>query len=271
MEVYSVTATNSRGSNTFSFIVEGKDMPKLPKSLSVSCGKLHSVEVMWTNGGNTEYFRVLYSTDNFLQSVIDPATIYKQVDGNDVYSVTIDKLDGGQLYFFKVVAYNSDGNITSLESSGCRVQEDTCMSSSPNSLYVTGVVLTCICGLIIMVTLGLGIFITRKGRLPFRSSKCQQCKNQGFDKVQFSGRATITQEGERSYQELDTSQVAKASVYSEIKTQEIGGENDDEANQSSNYESLEGRSKPNVYEELQTASSGSSGLYTNTTITKGTA
>ncbi|XP_033759164.1 uncharacterized protein LOC117341426 [Pecten maximus] len=266
--VYSVTATNSQGSNTFSFIVEGKNMPKLPKSLSVSCGNPHSVELMWTNGGNTEYFRVLYSTDNFLQSVIDPATIFKQVDGNDVYSVTIDTLDGGQLYFFKVVAYNSDGNITSLESSGCRVQEDTC---SPNSLYVTGVVLTCISGLMITLTFGLGIFITRKGCLPFCSSKCQQRKSQEFDNVQLSGRATITQEGERSYQELDTSQVAKASVYSEIRTQEIGGNNDNEANQSSNYESLEGRSKPNVYEELQTASSGSSALYTNTTIAKGTA
>ncbi|XP_033759167.1 uncharacterized protein LOC117341427 isoform X2 [Pecten maximus] len=167
----------------------------------------------------------------------------------------------------RVVAYNSDGNITSLESSGCRVQEDTC---SPNSLYVTGVVLTCISGLMITLTFGLGIFITRKGRLPFCSSKCQQRKSQEFDNVQLSGRGTITQEGERSYQELDTSQVAKASVYSEIRTQEIRGNNDNEANQS-NYESLEGRSKPNVYEELQTASSGSSALYTNTTIAKGTA
>ncbi|XP_033758266.1 hemicentin-2-like [Pecten maximus] len=152
--VYGVTATNSQGSNTFSFIVKGKNMPKLPKSLSVSCGNPHSVEVMWNNGGNTEYFRVLYSTDNSLQSVIDPATIFKQVDGNDVYSVTIDKLGGGQLYFFKIVAYNSHANITSLESSGCRVQEG-------------------------------------KGRLPFRSSKCQQCKNQGFDQVQFSGRGIL--------------------------------------------------------------------------------
>ncbi|XP_033758504.1 uncharacterized protein LOC117340831 isoform X2 [Pecten maximus] len=175
---------------------------------------------------------------------------------------------GGQLYFFKVVAYNSDGNITSLESSGCRVQED--LSNSPNNLYITGVVLTCVSGLIITVALGLGIFITRTGRLSFRSSKCQQRKSQELDNVQLSGRATITQEDERSYQHLDTSQVAKASVYSEIRTQEIGGDNDDEANQS-NYESLEGQSKPNVYEELQTVSSGSSGLYTNTTIGKGTA
>lgn len=69
------------------------------------------------------------------------------------------------------------------------------------------------------------------------------------------------------YQHLDTNKVAKPSVYSEIGRHQQGSGNDNDGN-GGPYESLEGRSNPNHYEELQSKPSGNSETYINT-ITPG--
>ncbi|XP_060084872.1 hemicentin-1-like [Ylistrum balloti] len=261
--VYNVTATNSQGSHTLSFTALAKENPRPPKNLSVSCGNPYSVDVSWNNGGYTNYFHVLYSTDNFIQSVTYPTNILeKKGEANDVYSVTIDNLEGDRLYFFKVIAYNSNANRTSFKTAGCKVQEGK--SCSTDSMYITGVVLTCIGGLMITLTFGLGIFISRNGRLPL--TKGRRLKDNTFENVQLHEQDVHTQgNDERSYQQLDRSDIGMPSVYSEIG--QIGNQQqdtNDDATDNRNYESLKGRSRANVYDELQNTASGSQGVYTNT-------
>ncbi|XP_033758743.1 titin-like isoform X2 [Pecten maximus] len=248
--LYKVTATNNQGSAMLSFAVREKMNPGIPTNLLIGCTKPHSVEVSWSDGGDSQYYLVIFSTDRFLNSQeVYPETITKRTDGSDVYSQNIDNLDGGHVYFFKVVAYNKYGNTTSAGAVGCTVQEPS--YSGSDSMYVLGMVLTVTGVLTLLFTVGIGIFFRRNGRLCHCTRQLpeqRECQN-----MQLSNRDGRPQsENERSpYQELDTNEVAKASVYSEI-----GGHN--HANQidpyndgdDGKYESLEGRSNPNVYEEL---------------------
>ncbi|XP_060083486.1 hemicentin-2-like [Ylistrum balloti] len=261
--VYNVTATNSQGSHSLTFTVLAKGNPRPPTNLSVSCGNPYSVHVSWNNGGYTNYFHVLYSTDNFIRSLTYPTDISeKSADENDVYNVTIDNLEGNRLYFFKVIAYNSNANRTSLETAGCKVLEGK--SCSTDSICITGVALTCIGGLMITLTFGLGIFISRNGRLPL--TKGRRLKGKKVDNVQLREQNVHSQgDDERSYQQLDRSDIGMPSVYSEIG--QIGNQQqdtNDDATDNRNYESLKGRSRANVYDELQNTASGSQGVYTNT-------
>ncbi|XP_021368374.1 uncharacterized protein LOC110460010 isoform X2 [Mizuhopecten yessoensis] len=135
-------------------------------------------------------------------------------------------------------------------------------------MYVTGVALICTSILTLLLTVGLGIFISRNGRLPF--IKGQHLKQREFQNVQLSERAVTPneEEDERSpYEQLDTNEITKASVYSEIGGH-LPGRRKDPVNEKE-YESLEGRSNPNVYEELQGKVSVEKEIYINTAITEG--
>ncbi|XP_033758626.1 hemicentin-1-like isoform X1 [Pecten maximus] len=264
--LYNVTATNNQGSAMLSFTVREKLNPGIPTNLLIGCTMPHSVEVSWSDGGDSQYYHVMFSTDRFLNSQeVYPVVITKDTDGSDVYSQNIDNLDGGHVYFFKVVAYNKYGNTTSAETVGCTVY--TPCSSGTDSMYVTGVVLAVTGVLTLLFTVGIGIYFRRNGRLCHRSR--QLPKQKEYQDVQLSDRGGRSQsENERSpYQELDTNEVAKASVYSEI-----GGHHhvnpivSDNEGDGGKYESLEGRSNPNVYEELNTTTSGNRETYINTTI-----
>ncbi|XP_033758649.1 uncharacterized protein LOC117340960 isoform X1 [Pecten maximus] len=134
-------------------------------------------------------------------------------------------------------------------------------------MYVTGVVLTVTGVLTLLFTVGIEIYFRRNGRLCHRTR--QLPKQKEYQDVQLSDRGgRLQSENERSpYQQLDTNEVAKPSVYSEIgghhHVNQIDPDNEGDAGK---YESLEGRSNPNVYEELHTTTSGNRGTYINTTF-----
>ncbi|XP_033758255.1 titin-like [Pecten maximus] len=252
--LYSVTATNNQGSAMLSFTVREKLIPGIPNTLLIGCMKPSSVEVSWSDGGDSQYYHVMFSTDRFLKSQeIYPVTIANNTDGSDVYSQDIDNLDGGHVYFFKVIAYNQYGNTTSADAVGCTVQEPC--SCGNDSMYVTGVVLTVIGILTLLITVGIGMFYKRNGRLCHSPSQVPK----QMEDMQLSDRGLRLQsEIERyPYQQLDINQVAKASVYSEIggnhHLNQIDPDNDGDGGK---YETLEGRSDPNVYDEPHSKTSG---------------
>ncbi|OWF44148.1 Titin [Mizuhopecten yessoensis] len=229
--LYHVTATNSQGSAIVSFTVRAQRNPSPTKMLSVDCGKQISAKVSWKDGGNSQFYRVLFSMDAFEHSEeVYPLTIAFE-EGRNIYNLNVDNLVGGRLYTFKIAAYNTYGNTTSLDTVGCTVQEGN-------------------------------------GRLPF--IKGQHLKQSEFQNVQLSERAVTPneEEDERSpYEQLDTNEIAKASVYSEIESH-LPGRRRDPVNDKE-YESLEGRSNPNVYEDLHGTTSGEKEIYINTAIADG--
>ncbi|XP_033758260.1 Down syndrome cell adhesion molecule-like protein 1 homolog [Pecten maximus] len=123
--VYRCTASNGYGSDVGVNVNVIVDLnPGIPNSLLIGCTDASSAEVSWSDGGDSQYYRVMFSTDRFLNSQeVYPVMITKQTDGSDVYSQNIDNLDGGHVYFFKVVAYNKYGNTTSADAVGCTVHE----------------------------------------------------------------------------------------------------------------------------------------------------
>ncbi|XP_033744309.1 hemicentin-1-like [Pecten maximus] len=265
--LYNVTATNNQGSDMLSFAVREKMNPGLPKNLLIGCTKPSSAEVSWNGGGDTQYYHIMFSPDRFLNSQeVYPVTITKHTNGSDVYSLNIDTLDGGHVYFFKVVAYNPYGNTTSAEAVGCTIQEPC--SCGTDSMYVPGVVLTATGILTLLFTVGIEIFFRRNKRLCH--STCRLPKQKENWDVQLSDRGGRSQsENERSaYQQVDTNDIAKASVNSEI-----GGHHNvkqscpDNNGDGGKYESLEGFSNPIMYEELHNTTSGTSGIYINTCTT----
>ncbi|XP_021366343.1 uncharacterized protein LOC110458766 [Mizuhopecten yessoensis] len=265
--LYHVTATNSQGSAIVSFTVRAQRNPSPTKMLSVDCGKQISAKVSWKDGGNSQFYRVLFSMDAFEHSEeVYPLTIAFE-EGRNIYNLNVDNLVGGRLYTFKIAAYNTYGNTTSLDTVGCTVQEEC--SCSTDNMYVTAVALICTSVLTLLLTVGLGIFISRNGRLPF--IKGQHLKQSEFQNVQLSERAVTPneEEDERSpYEQLDTNEIAKASVYSEIESH-LPGRRRDPVNDNREYESLEGRSNPNVYEDLHGTTSGEKEIYINTAIADG--
>ncbi|XP_033759303.1 uncharacterized protein LOC117341540 [Pecten maximus] len=264
--LYNVTATNNQGSAMLSFAVREKLNPGIPNSLLIVCTKPHSAEVSWIDGGQSQYYHVMFSTDRFLNSQeVYPVMITKDTDERDVYSQNIENLDGGHVYFFKVVAYNKYGNTTSADAVGCNVY--TPRSSGTDNMYVVGVVLAVTGVLTLLFSVGIVLYSRRYGRLCQRKSQVPK-QNECHD-MQLSDRGGRPQGGNKrsSYQQLDTNEVAKPSVYSEIgghhHVNPIGPDNEGDAGK---YESLEGRSNANVYEELNTTTSGNRGTYINTTI-----
>ncbi|OWF46512.1 hypothetical protein KP79_PYT01426 [Mizuhopecten yessoensis] len=217
-----------------------------------------SAKVSWKDGGNSQFYRVLFSMDAFEHSKkVYPVTIAFE-KGRNMYSLNVDNLVGGRLYTFKVAAYNTYGNSTSSDAVGCTIQAEC--SCSTDNMYVTAVALICTSVLMLLLIFGLGILISR-----------QHLKQSEFQNVQLSERAVTPnkEEDERPpYDQLDTNEIAKASVYSEIGSH-LPGRRKDPVNDNREYESLEGRSNPNVYEDLHGTTSGDKEIYINTAVAEG--
>ncbi|XP_021373082.1 hemicentin-2-like isoform X2 [Mizuhopecten yessoensis] len=213
--LYNVTATNSQGSAMVSYTVRAQRDPSFPIILSVDCRQPKTAEVSWKDGGNSKFYRVLFSSNGFLNSKqVYPLTIPYEVERSNIYSLYVDNLEGERLYSFKIAAYNEHGNTTSIEAVGCTVREE--LSSATDNMYVTGVSLTCTGVFTLLLTVGLGIFISRYGRLPF--IKRQHLKHREFQKEQLSEQDVAPPEEEErsSYEQLDMNAIAKPSIYSEI-------------------------------------------------------
>ncbi|XP_021365783.1 uncharacterized protein LOC110458427 [Mizuhopecten yessoensis] len=226
-----------------------------------------SAEVSWKDGGHSQFYHVLFSVDAFKNSIEVYTVPIAFKDGKNMYNVYVDNLMAGRLYTFKIAAYNTDGNTTSRDAVGCTIQGEC--SCGNDNMYVTGVALICTGVITLLLTVGLGIFISRNGRLPF--IKGQHLKQREFQNVQLSERAVTSnkEEDERSpYEQLDTNKITKASVYSEIGSHQPGRRKDP-VNDNRECESLEGRSNPNVYEELHGTPSGDKQIYINTAIAEG--
>ncbi|XP_021368369.1 basement membrane-specific heparan sulfate proteoglycan core protein-like [Mizuhopecten yessoensis] len=219
--LYNVTATNSQGSSMISFMVQEKQSPSFPKRITVGCAKPYAAKVSWKDGGHTQYYHVLFSTDEFLQSnELYPVAVTEKEDGRVMYSLDITNLEGGQLYYFRVAAFNGYGNTTSLDAVGCTVQE--ALPCGSDIMYITGLVLIGAAVVTLLYTVGLGILIRRNGGLPFL--KCQHPNQGEIQSVQLSERRNVNEahtttgrdEEGLQYEQIDTNTIAKPSVYSEI-------------------------------------------------------
>ncbi|XP_021373083.1 hemicentin-2-like isoform X3 [Mizuhopecten yessoensis] len=181
-----------------------------------------------------------------------------------LYNVTATNSQGSAMVSYTVRAqpYNEHGNTTSIEAVGCTVREE--LSSATDNMYVTGVSLTCTGVFTLLLTVGLGIFISRYGRLPF--IKRQHLKHREFQKEQLSEQDVAPPEEEErsSYEQLDMNAIAKPSIYSEIGSHPEGHQK--ETVIAKEYESLEGRSNPNIYDEPHGVTSGNKGAYVNTAV-----
>ncbi|XP_021372040.1 hemicentin-1-like isoform X2 [Mizuhopecten yessoensis] len=266
--LYNATATNSQGSTMISFMVQEKQSPSFPKRLTVGCAKPYAAKVSWKDGGHAQYYQVFFSTDEFLQSNQPyPVTVTEKEAGRVMYSLDINNLEGGQLYYFKVAAFNEYGNTTSLDAVGCTVQQ--ALSCGSDSMYITGLVLICVAVVTLLCTVGLGIFIKRNGGLPFL--KCRHPHPGEIQSVQLSERRNVNEAHTKTdreeeglqYEQLDTNAIAKPSVYSETGSHHHGYQNNPVND--GQYESLGRRFTENVYDECQSRTSGNKGIYVNTT------
>ncbi|XP_021365682.1 uncharacterized protein LOC110458350 [Mizuhopecten yessoensis] len=139
-------------------------------------------------------------------------------------------------------------------------------------MFVTSIVLTCVSVFILLINLGIGVFMTRFGHLPFMKRRMNSTNTspKPFASIEDSEHAMagITSDQERSlYTELDTIDFAAQNMYDPtIPAHDIVL---DERAERSNYETLGGVSGPNVYEELkERRGSSSKQIYINTSLIK---
>lgn len=227
----------------------------------VICTEPNTAEVSWIGGGDTQHYQVLFSDDRFLNSRhVSPSVIPNKADGSDVNSVNID-LIGGRVYLFKITAYNSYGNTTSADSVGCSAREEC--SCGTDSMFIAGIVL-----MVVSLLVGVVIVIYVRHRKVCCFSE-QHTNHDKYQDIQLSDQVTDvvrrhTSEGS-SYQDLDTSKVAKPSVYSEIPGHHQVNENRNDEDLRGHGE-VESFSNLNHYEELQSSISGNHGTYINTAL-----
>ncbi|XP_033757894.1 nectin-4-like isoform X2 [Pecten maximus] len=127
------------------------------------------------------------------------------------------------------------------------------------SVYTAGVVMLCISVILLSLTVGLGIFISRNKRLPF--FKTPMMKDLGRFSMARPTANTGQAEDERSrYQHLDIAAVAGPSVYQTLGQTPDGKDR--------NYDVLNGRSAPNVYDELSGPNAGPTRQYINIALTE---
>ncbi|XP_033759062.1 uncharacterized protein LOC117341318 [Pecten maximus] len=271
---YTVTATNSQGSGRISFLVEEQDKPNPPYEGIAICPDSDRAILIWRsafNGGSNQTFVVGKRTRT--QDIFD---IDRKLDTPDpgqhrTANISISGLTAGTQYFFVVFAVNKFGNSTIERDVNCttQVSQVHARACGTDSMYVPGVVLAVTGVITLLFTVGLEIIFRRNRKLC--CSKLQLPKQKEFQNIQLSERdRTPHRDNERSlYDQLDTNDVAKASVYSELGGHHHVYQNDpvSEGNGGDRqYESLKGRTASNVYEELHSQTAGEKETYVNTAI-----
>ncbi|XP_033758920.1 uncharacterized protein LOC117341183 [Pecten maximus] len=271
---YIVTATNSQGSGRINFSVEAQGKPNPPYEGIAICPSADQAILSWKSafdGGSTQTFVVgkrirtqgIFAIDRQLDTP-DPGQHRTAI-------ISISGLTAGTQYFFVVFAVNKFGNSTFERDVNCttqvyKVHERAC---GTDSMYIPGVVLAVIGVVTLLFTVGLEIIFRRNRKQCF--SKLQLPKQKEFQNIQLSERdGTPHRDNERSlYDQLDTNDVAKASVYSELGGHHHVYQNDpvSEGNGGDRqYESLQGRTASNVYDELHSQTAGEKETYVNTAI-----
>ncbi|XP_060071981.1 carcinoembryonic antigen-related cell adhesion molecule 1-like [Ylistrum balloti] len=117
------------------------------------------------------------------------------------------------------------------------------------SIYITGIVFICIAVPLLLVTVGLGLFISRNNRLPCYVRNEQDEAGLPRDEHPSLPAENTRERRESDYQQLESSAVAGPSVYDVLErrsTRSVSG--DSPAEQS--YEMLQDRSSRAVYDEL---------------------
>ncbi|XP_033758279.1 hemicentin-2-like [Pecten maximus] len=269
---YTVTAKNSQGSGRINFSVEPQGKPNPPYEGIAICPSADQAILSWRSafdGGSTQTFVVGKRIRTQGIFVID-----RQLDTPDpgqhrTAIISISGLTAGTQYFFVVFAVNKFGNSTFERDVNCTTQVSQVHASAcgTDSMYVPGVVLTITGVITLLFTVGLEIIFRRNRKLC--CSKLQLPKQKEFQNIQLSERdGTPHRDNERSlYDQLDTNDVAKASVYSELGGHHHVYQNDpvSEGN-GGQYEALKGRTASNVYEELHSQTASEKETYVNTAI-----
>ncbi|XP_033758683.1 hemicentin-2-like [Pecten maximus] len=265
--VYNVTATNSQGSDTLSFTAAAKGKPDPPYGGLAMCPFEDRATLSWTsgfNGGSSQTFIVGLRTDTQNSITIDRNINQSDPGRGQSVTTTVTGLTADTKHFFTVYAVNEFGNSSLLEEVNCTTQARPSLAESAN---VAAVVLPVTGVLILLLTAGVVILVRRNRQLCCRN--CQLPKQTELQNVQLSERdGQPDRNNERSpYQQLDPNGIAKPSVYSELEGIQHIYQNDTVGDgEGGQYQSLEERSDPNVYDELHSSASGDKGTYVNTAI-----
>ncbi|XP_033758641.1 nephrin-like isoform X2 [Pecten maximus] len=265
--VYNVTATNSQGSDTLSFTAAAKGKPDPPYGGLAMCPFEDRATLSWTsgfNGGSSQTFIVGIRTDTQNSITIDRNISQSDPGRGQSVTTTVTGLAADTKHFFTVYAVNEFGNSSLIQEVNCTTKARPSLAESTN---VAAVVLPVTGVLILLLTAGVVIFVRRNRQLCCRN--CQLPKQTELQNVQLSERdGNSDRNNERSpYQQLDPNDIAKPSVYSELGGIQHIYQNDTVGDgEGRQYLSLEGRSDPNVYDELHSSASGDKGTYVNTVI-----
>ncbi|XP_033740872.1 uncharacterized protein LOC117327801 [Pecten maximus] len=184
--------------------------------------------------------------------VADKLSVVVMAADLDSYTYTVDNLNPYITYTISVLAVNAAGDGHPITTYVRTDQEGR--SCGTDTLYAPGVALTVTGVLTLLLTVVLEIMFRRNRRLCCITG--QVSKQTKFQSVQLSERGNIGEsyttphsDYERSpYQQLDISDVAKASVYSELggPRQSAVYQNDPMNDRDGGYyESIEGSSKQN--------------------------
>ncbi|XP_069119315.1 myosin light chain kinase, smooth muscle-like [Argopecten irradians] len=238
--IYVVTATNSQGSGKISFTVNAQGKPKPPYEAAAVCPFPDRAFLSWKSGfdgGSAQTFIVGVNVQADNRYSIDSATSVSDPGQHQTANISISGLLADTQYFFMVYAVNKFGNSTLKQKVSCitkGMHGNVLVSTRP----------------------------PRRNR--YRQLSCGQC--------QLSDRAERVQDpinGRSVYDQLNTSDVAQASVYSDL-----GRSNHGKIKLTSflinhliQYEMLGRQSHPNFYDDLHSSTpSGDKTTYVNTVI-----
>ncbi|XP_069115655.1 cell adhesion molecule 1-like isoform X1 [Argopecten irradians] len=160
-------------------------------------------------------------------------------------SITIERPPPTTTVATTSVPQKADISTTRTASTGLNIEEATRM-------YTAGLVMVCVSLILMLVTIGLGIFIGRNKRLPccpFHSTESKQKQPVRY----LPGYRSETPTERPQYQQLDINSVAGPSVYQTLGLTSDVTDRD--------YHVLSGRSEPNVYQELSDVNAGKSRHY----------
>ncbi|XP_021373080.1 basement membrane-specific heparan sulfate proteoglycan core protein-like [Mizuhopecten yessoensis] len=166
--------------------------------------------------------------------------------------LSLGQLDRSEHGTYRCTAGNEFGEYDTTTKVSIQFCDDACPFY--RQMFVTSIVLTCVSVIILLINLGIGVFVTRFGHLPFMKRRMNRPNTspQPFSSIEDSGNAMagIASGQERSmYTELDTTDFAAQNVYDQARpAHDIVLDGRAER---SNYETLGEVSGPNVYEELK--------------------
>ncbi|XP_021347373.1 neural cell adhesion molecule 2-like isoform X2 [Mizuhopecten yessoensis] len=269
---YQLTVISDVAENLIhSFDIISIDVPDTPTDLVVDQITTSAAVVSWRPGNN----RGREDQQIHVWLLQQSSTTWDIIDvTEETPSVQLTNLVPATTYIVLLFATNEKGSSdnSTMQFTTSQIEKEI-DDTSPfyRQMYMTSVVLICLSVIILLATIGIGIFISRFGHLPFMKLRINNPKTTSKpltsieDSEHAMTRITSGQE-RRLYTDLDTANFAAQNVYDQVSHANDAVLND---TAESNYEKLEGGSGQSVYEELRQGSDSSSKqICVNTSLTK---